>query len=259
MALEQLFSLVGRVVLVTGGNGGLGLAMARGLSDAGAMVAVTGRDAEKNDEVQQVLPDALVIAADVTDEESVAGAVRSVVECFGRLDVLVNNAGGFGGGRVTDLSLAAWRMVIDSHLTGSFLCAKYAAAHMQKQGSGGKIINIGSMYSLFGPPDFADYAAAKAGVLGLTRALAVELAADRICVNAVLPGWFETDLTRGMPRTDLGEFIRRKTPAGRWGEGADLVGPVVFLASAASDFVTGAVVPVDGGYSVSDRPAGSDS
>jgi len=190
-------------------------------------------------------------------------AVRSVVDRFGRLDVLVNNAGGFAGGPVSELSLASWRTVIDSHLTGAFLCAKHAAARMREQRAGGKIINIGSMYSLFGPPSFADYAAAKSGMLGLTRALAVELAADEIQVNAVLPGWFETDLTRGMPASELGEYIRRRSPAGRWGVGEDLVGPVVFLASPASDFVTGAVLPVDGGYSVTDRlvaaskPAGS--
>ena len=190
-------------------------------------------------------------------------AVRSVVDRFGRLDVLVNNAGGFAGGPVSELSLASWRTVIDSHLTGAFLCAKHAPARMREQRAGGKIINIGSMYSLFGPPSFADYAAAKSGMLGLTRALAVELAADEIQVNAVLPGWFETDLTRGMPASELGEYIRRRSPAGRWGVGEDLVGPVVFLASPASDFVTGAVLPVDGGYSVTDRlvaaskPAGS--
>jgi 2-deoxy-D-gluconate 3-dehydrogenase len=217
---------------------------------------VTGRKEAKNDEARRVLgPDNLVLAADVTDEASVVTTVATVVERFGRLDVLVNNAGSVAGGPVTELTLAAWRSVIDSHLTGAFLCAKYAAARMREAGAGGKIINIGSMYSVFGPPEFADYAAAKSGMLGLTRALAVELAADRIQVNALLPGWFETDLTRGMPAGEAGEYIRRKTPAGRWGVGGDLVGPIVFLASSASDFVTGAVVPVDGGYAVADRLA----
>ena len=130
-------------------------------------------------------------------------------------------------------------------------------------GRGGKIINLGSMYALFGAPDFPHYAAAKAGVLGLTRSLAVELAPHNIQVNAILPGWFETDLTRatrhGPPAPGAvggwgqGELIRRKTPAGRWGEAEDLAGAAVFLASAASDFVTGVALPVDGGYSVADR------
>jgi 2-dehydro-3-deoxy-D-gluconate 5-dehydrogenase len=251
---DELFSLVGRVALVTGGNGGLGLAMASGLCRAGARVAVTGRNEAKNDEARRALgPDNLVLTADVTDEASVVSTVDTVVQRLGRLDVLVTNAGSFAGGSVTELTLAAWRSVIDSHLTGAFLCAKHAAARMRERGRGGKFINIGSMYSLYGPPDFADYAAAKSGVLGLTRALAVELAADRIQVNAVLSGWFETDLTHGMPASDVGEYIRRKTPAQRWGMGEDLVGPVVFLASSASDFVTGAVLPVDGGYAIADR------
>ena len=250
----SLFSLEGRVALVTGGNGGLGLAMASALADAGAHVAVTGRDEAKNDRARQLLgSDALVVRADVADEATVATSIAAVVERFGRLDVLVNNAGSFAGGSVTSLTLEQWRSVLDSHLTGAFLCSKHAAERMRQQGTGGKIINISSMYAAFGPPDFADYAAAKTGMLGLTRALAVELAPHRIQANALLPGWFETDLTRGMPASELGEQLRRKTPAQRWGTGSDLVGPVVFLASAASDFVTGAALPVDGGYLVADR------
>lgn len=250
----SLFSLVGRVALVTGGNGGLGLAMATALAAAGADVAASGRDEAKNRRAGEALgPDSLILQADVTDERSVADAVAGVVARFGHLDVLVNNAGGFGGGDVTRLDLEQWHSVLDSHLTGAFLCCKHGAAQMRRQGTGGKIINIGSMYSAFGPPDFADYAVAKTGMLGLTRALAVELAADGVQVNAILPGWFETDLTRGMPSSPLGDQIRRKTPARRWGTEGDLSGPVVFLASAASDFVTGVALPVDGGYLVADR------
>jgi 2-deoxy-D-gluconate 3-dehydrogenase len=252
VGLEQ-FSLDGKVALVTGGNGGLGKAMAVALREAGARVAVTGRDPDKNAAVQAELPGALVLPLDVRDEAAVERAVASVVDGFGRLDVLVNNAGQSRGGPALEMTLDNWRAVVDTHLTGAFLCAKHAARAMIAGGQGGKIINISSIYARYGPPDFADYAAAKAGQLGLTHALAVELAPHRIQVNAILPGWFETDLTRGMPATPLGEQLRAKTPAGRWGEGRELAGTVVYLASAASDFVTGAELVVDGGNLVADR------
>lgn len=251
---SSLFSLEGRVALVTGGNGGLGRDIALGLQCAGATVAIIGRDDEKNRAVSVELRTAgAVIHADVRDEDAVAAAVADVVERFGHLDVLVNNAGNFSGGSLLEMSRASWDSVVETHLTGSFLCAKHAARHMVERGEGGKIINIGSMYSMFGPPAYANYAAAKTGVLGLTRALAVELGAHGIQANAILPGWFETALTRGAPATEWGERIRRKTPAARWGTGEDLVGTAVFLASHASDFVTGVGLPVDGGYAVADR------
>lgn len=252
VTLEQ-FSLADKVALVTGGNGGLGKAMAIALQRAGARVAVTGRNPDKNSAVAAALPDSLVLALDVRDEAAVQRTVTSVLDRFGRLDVLVNNAGQSRGGSVFELTLEDWRAVIDTHLTGAFLCAKHAAKAMVAGGQGGKIINISSAYARYGPPDFADYAAAKAGQLGLTHALAVELAPHQIQVNAILPGWFETDLTRGMPATPLGEQLRAKTPAGRWGDHHELAGTVVYLASAASNFVTGAEFAVDGGYLVADR------
>jgi 2-deoxy-D-gluconate 3-dehydrogenase len=251
---DKLFSLSGRVALVTGGNGGLGRALALALREAGASVTVTGRDARKNREIAEELGDPkAVLELDVRDEADVQRTIEAVVRQRGHLDVMVNNAGNFAGGSILELSLQGWESVIGAHLTGAFLCSKHAARSMVERGEGGKIINVGSMYSLFGPPGFADYAAAKTGVLGLTRALAVELGPDDIQVNAILPGWYETDLTRGGPTETWGELIRRKTPAGRWGNPEDLAGAVVFLASRASDFVTGAALPVDGGYSVADR------
>jgi 2-deoxy-D-gluconate 3-dehydrogenase len=252
--VADLFSLTGRVALVTGGNGGLGRAIARGLQAAGARVAVTGRDTAKNAAVAAELgPEAAVFALDVREEAAVAQTVAAVVARFGRLDILVNNAGLFRGGSVADLSRADWDAVLASHLTGAFLCAKHAVRAMRARGEGGKITNIGSMYAVFGPPDFVDYASAKAGLLGLTRALAVELAPQNIQVNALLPGWFPTELTGDLPHTPLGEQIRRKTPAGRWGDPQDLVGAAIFLAARASDFITGVALPVDGGYLVADR------
>jgi 2-deoxy-D-gluconate 3-dehydrogenase len=179
--------------------------------------------------------------------------VAQVVARFGRLDILVNNAGMVYDSSALTTSRAEWDAVLETNLTGLFLCAKHAAAAMIAGGEGGKIINIGSIYSLFGTPSFASYGAAKAGVLGLTRALAIELAVHGIQVNAILPGFCETDMTAGMPGTALGEEIRRRTPAGRWGQPDDLVGAAVFLAAAASDFVTGVQLPVDGGYSVAER------
>jgi len=156
------------------------------------------------------------------------------------------------GGHVTEMTRETWDAVIGTNLTGSFLCAKHAARAMVAQGKGGKIINMASIYAIFGPPDIPEYAAAKSGLLGLTRALAVELGGHDIQVNAILPGYFETDLTDGVP-AGLRSDIRRKTPAGRWGQPNDLVGTVVYLASSGSDFVTGASITVDGGYAVSDR------
>jgi 2-dehydro-3-deoxy-D-gluconate 5-dehydrogenase len=253
--LEELFSLAGRVALVTGGNGGLGRAMALGLRAAGARVAVTGRDSRKNMQVAAELgSDGAVLTLDVRSEDAVAAAVVDVLERFGRLDILVNNAGvALSNGSVTNMPRADWDMVIETNMTGAFLCAKHAGRAMISAGHGGKILNIASIYARYGAPDFAHYSSAKAGLVGLTRALAVELAPHNIQVNAILPGWFQTAMTGDMPVTELGEQIRRKTPAGRWGEPTDLVGATVFLASRASDFVTGAELAVDGGYLVADR------
>lgn len=243
------FSLTGKVALITGGNGGLGRAMALGLLSAGAKVTVTGRSPQKNAVVARELGEnGAVFELDVRDETAVEETIAQVVAHFGRLDILINNAGNGGGGPLMEMPREVWQSVIDTHLTGSFLCAKHGSKQIVAQGNGGKIINIGSMYSIYGTDGFVDYGAAKAGVLGLTRGLAVELAPHDIQVNAILPGWFDTAMTYETYRSERGEQIRRKTPAGRWGEDADIAGAAIFLASAASDFVTGASLPVDGGY-----------
>jgi 2-deoxy-D-gluconate 3-dehydrogenase len=251
---DSLFSLEGKIALITGGNGGLGRAIALGFRAFGAQVAVTGRDAAKNEAIRQELGEAgAVFQLDVRDEDAIAHTVARVEERFGSLDILVNNAGNARGGPLLSLSRADWDAVLDTHLTGTFLCAKQAARAMIARGAGGKIINIGSIYALFGPPEFADYAAAKTGLLGLTRALAAELAPYDIQVNALLPGWFPTQLTGYGPVTPLHEEMRRRTPAGRWGEPQELVGAAVLFASRASSFITGAQLVVDGGLAVSDR------
>ncbi|MGI8825625.1 MAG: SDR family NAD(P)-dependent oxidoreductase [Chloroflexota bacterium] len=251
---DSLFSLDGKIALVTGGNGGLGQAIALGFRDFGARLAVTGRDAAKNELMRQKLGDAgAVFELDVRDEEAVQKTVARVEERFGHLDILVNAAGNVRGGQLMNLPLEDWNAVLDTHLTGSFLCAKHAAKMMIAHGTGGKIINISSIYAIFGPPQFSDYASAKTGLLGLTRALAVELAPYNIQVNAIVPGWFPTDMTGFGPVTPFHEETRRRTPAGRWGDPQELVGAAVLFASRASSFITGTQLVFDGGLTVSDR------
>ncbi|MDX6620105.1 MAG: 2-dehydro-3-deoxy-D-gluconate 5-dehydrogenase [Gaiellales bacterium] len=250
------FRLDGKVALVTGGNGGLGQAVASGLRAVGAEVVVTGRDAGKNREAAADHGEHNVLALDVRDEASVEAAIAAVSERHGRLDVLVNNAGVGGSYSVLDMTLEEWRLLVDTSLTGSFLCAKYGARAMIAAGNGGAIINLGSMYSVFGPPRAAGYASAKAGILGLSRSLAVELAPHGIRSNAILPGWIETAMTARPLGGEIGYEVHRKTPAGRFGRPDDLIGAAIYLASDASAFVTGIELPVDGGYRICERPRG---
>ena len=250
--------LESKVALVTGASRGIGRAVAVRLGRDGAAVVVNyagshGAAREAVAAVEQAGGRAVAVQADVSQVSDVERLFDATFERFGRLDILVNNAGMNHGASVLAMERTDWDAVVETNLTGMFLCAKHAAAAMVARGAGGKIINISSIYSLFGTPSFAAYGASKAGVLGLTRALAIELAVHGIQVNAILPGWCETDMTHGMPASELGEQIRRRTPAGRWGQPDDMVGAAVFLASAASDFVTGVHLPVDGGYAVSER------
>jgi 2-dehydro-3-deoxy-D-gluconate 5-dehydrogenase len=250
-----IFDLAGRVAVVTGGNGGIGLGMARGLATAGAAVVVAARDAEKGQmavkELQAQGSSAQFCAVDVTDERSIDGLLRATLDRFGRLDILVNNAGINIRKPPQDYSLDEWRHVIDTNLTSAFLCARAAYPEMKRQGAG-KIINVGSMLSIFGVSFGSAYAASKGGIVQLTKSLATAWARDHIQVNAILPGWIDTDLTI-RARQDvpgLHQSVLARTPEGRWGVPGDLSGVAVFLASAASDFITGVVIPVDGGYSI---------
>jgi len=254
--MSSLFDLRGKVAIVTGGNGGIGLGMARGLAAAGASIAVAGRNQDKSAAAVEALSalgaKALAIAVDVTSEASLKALVAQTVTHFGRLDILVNNAG-INIRKVPDaLSLDEWKQVLDTNLASAFLASNAAYPAMQQAG-GGKIINIGSMFSIFGASFAPAYAASKGGLVQLTKACACAWAKDNIQVNAVLPGWIDTDLTRSA-RTQvagLNERVLSRTPAGRWGTPDDLSGIAVFLASPASDFITGTAIPVDGGWSVS--------
>jgi len=248
-SMLDYFRLDGKVALVTGGNGGIGLGMAKGLAEAGASVMVAGRDAEKNRRAVEVLGSkADAIAVDMAQEGGAAAAVAAAVQKFGSLDIVVNNAGTNIRKSPQDYSLEEWHRVLNINLTSLFTCCQAAYPHLRVRG--GKIINIGSMMSIFGASFAAPYGASKGGVVQLTKSLAAAWAGDNIQVNAVLPGWIDTDLTKGAREQVAGlhEKVLARTPARRWGVPEDLAGIAVFLASPASDFITGTAIPVDGGY-----------
>ena len=248
------FDLSGKAALVTGGNGGIGLGMAKGLAQAGAAIAIAGRDESKNSaalaELKKTGVKAVALKADLKDEKSCRAMVAEAAERLGRLDILVNNAGVNVRKAPQDYTLEEWKLVLDTNLTSAFVASQAAYAHMKRAGAG-KVINIGSMMSIFGASFVAPYGASKGGIVQLTRALATAWAKDNIQVNAVLPGWIDTALTQRARNEvpGLHERVLARTPAGRWGEPADLAGIAVFLSSAASDFITGTAIPVDGGYS----------
>jgi 2-dehydro-3-deoxy-D-gluconate 5-dehydrogenase len=251
----ELFGLKGKVAIVTGGNGGIGLGMARGLADAGADIAVVGRNEEKSNAAVADLRargvKAIAVATDVTDKEAVGRMVERVKSELGRIDILVNNAGINIRKPPHALELEEWSSVIDTNLTSAFLCSKAVHPAMKAAG-GGKVINIGSMMSIFGASFAPAYAASKGGIVQFTRACACAWAADNIQANAILPGWIDTDLTkRARSEIDgLHNKVLARTPAARWGAIDDFAGIAVFLASPASDFVTGTAIPIDGGFSV---------
>jgi len=252
---SQPFDLRGKVAIVTGGNGGIGFGMARGLADAGAAVAVVGRNEAKSKAAAADLAkrgvSTTAIVTDVTDKAAVDAMVARVESELGRIDILVNNAGINIRKPPHALALAEWNEVIATNLTSAFLCSQ-AVHRAMKAAGGGKIINIGSMMSIFGASFAPAYAASKGGIVQFTRACACAWAADNIQVNAVLPGWIDTDLTRRARQevSGLNERVLARTPAGRWGNADEFAGIAVFLASPASDFVTGTAIPVDGGFSI---------
>ena len=247
------FDLTGSVALVTGGNGGIGRAIAIGLARAGADIAIVARNEGKTAsvvaEIERLGRKAIGIRCDVTKRDNIHAAIEAVREAFGKLNILVNNAGlSRGGGPPEQIPEEAWDLVIDTNLKGAFLFAQAAYPLLVANG-GGKIINIASGYALFASPTSLPYGASKAGVVQLTKSLGVAWAKDNIQVNAILPGWVETDMTAGLRANKT--FYDREvhlTPAGRFGRPEDMVGIAVLLASPASNFTTGQSILVDGGY-----------
>ncbi|HEY8336022.1 MAG TPA: glucose 1-dehydrogenase [Tardiphaga sp.] len=252
---NPLFDLSGRVAIVTGGNTGIGLAMARGLAEAGASIVIADLNSANSEQAKAALETSgrpvLALTTDVTVPASVAAMVAATLDQFGRIDILVNNAGISIAAPAETMTLAEWQKVIDVNMTAPFLCAQAVYPAMKDVG-GGKIINIASVLATLGAGGAANYAASKGGILQLTRSLAVAWAIDNIQVNAILPGWIDTELTLRARerRPELHERILARTPANRWGRPQDLAGAAVFLASSAADFVNGAALTVDGGYSI---------
>jgi 2-deoxy-D-gluconate 3-dehydrogenase len=250
-----IFNLRKKVAFITGGNGGIGLGMAKGLAGAGATVVIAGRNKTKAKaalaELHALDVQAEFVELDVLKEASCRAAVEQAVERFGRLDILVNNAGTSVRKQPQDLTAEDWHLVMNTNLTSAFFCSQAAYPHMVKAG-GGKIINIGSMMSVFASSYATPYAASKGAIVQLARSMAVAWAKDNIQVNTILPGWIDTELTRKAREQVQGlhEKVLARTPVQRWGVPDDFAGIAVFLAAAASDFVTGAAIPIDGGYSV---------
>ncbi len=251
----SLFDLKGKVALVTGGNGGIGLGMGQGFAQAGCNVVIAGRNAEKSKAAAASLAKlgvkTAVLEVDVGDEASCRKMVDDCVKQMGRIDILVNNAGINIRKRPETYTFKEWREVLSINLDGAFICSHAVQPHMKKLG-GGKIINIGSMMSIFGAAFAAPYAASKGGIVQMTKALATAWAVDNIQVNAILPGWIDTELTqKAREQVDgLHQNVLKRTPAARWGEPGDFSGIAIFLGSKASDFLTGTAIPVDGGFSV---------
>jgi 2-deoxy-D-gluconate 3-dehydrogenase len=253
--MGDLFDLTDKTAIVTGGNGGIGLGIARGLASKGANLVIAARNKEKTktaaeDIINDFNVQVLQLSVDVQDESSVRAMFQTIRDMFESMDILINNAG-IGIRRAPqDYTLEEWELVLKINLTGAFLCSKEVYPYMVQAG-GGKIINIGSMTSIFGSDWVSSYSASKGGVVQLSKSLALAWAKDNIQVNAILPGWIHTDLTAPIKTTtpDRYEFIKARVPHGRWGEPDDLAGTAVFLASNASNYVTGIALPVDGGYS----------
>ncbi len=254
--MEDIFSLKGKTAIVTGGNRGIGEGIAQGFASKGCNIVIAARNKEKIKKTSQEIKDSygvevLGISTNVQHEDQIESMVKETLDKFENINILVNNAGINIRKMPQDYDASEWDQIIDINLRAAFLCSKAVYPSMKSSGSG-KVINIGSMTSLFGGAKLAPYGTSKGGIVQLTRSLAVAWAPDNIQVNAILPGWIDTDLTKQarIDLTGLNERVLTRTPLGRWGIPADLAGTAIFLASRASDFLTGVALPVDGGYSI---------
>jgi len=257
MNKSSLFDLTGEIAVVTGGNGGIGRGIALGLAQAGASVAIVGRNLQKNQgvlaELQAAEARALAVQLDLTDRAALQPAWERIERELGPVSILVNNAGNaaLSGGVLLETT-ADWDSVIATQLNSVFLLSKIAATSMVAH-KRGKIINLGSMYSFFGSSFAPSYSAAKGAIIQLTKSMAIELAPHNIQVNAIAPGWIETDMTAPVRTPDfkaMHDEIMARTPAGRWGQSEEIAGTAIYLASRASQFVTGETIRVDGGYAI---------
>jgi 2-dehydro-3-deoxy-D-gluconate 5-dehydrogenase len=254
--VAKLFCLDGNTAIVTGGNGGIGKGIARALAGAGANVVIAARNEAKTAEAAREIEAefgvrALGVKVDVRREDQILAMVQDALREFGRIDVLVSNAGMAIHKHPEEMSVAEWDDNIETNLRSFFISAK-AVHPVMKSAGRGKIISIGSMFAFFGCEALPAYGASKGGIVQLTKSLAVAWAPHNIQVNSILPGFINTDLSADGKRDvpGMAEGVVARTPAGRWGEPEDIAGTAIFLASRASDFITGAAIPVDGGFAV---------
>jgi len=251
----DIFQLDSRVALITGGNRGLGFVMAKALAGAGADVVVTSRQLEKARQSAGAIAAAtgrrtMGLAVDVTDAQQVEAMVQSIISAFGRIDILINNAGINIRKPIEEFDEASWDLVQETNLKAPFLCSRAVARHMKEQRSG-RVINVASMLGLVALPERGAYSSSKGGLIQLTKVLALEWASSNITVNALCPGPFATELnTAVMNNPQANQFFLDHIPLGRWGQPEELGGVIVFLASDASSFMTGATLVVDGGWTV---------
>lgn len=253
---DSMFDLSGKVAFITGGNGGIGKAIGLGFARSGAKaVFIAARNHEKSRQASKEIEAAGAPSAfhscDVADPASVDAAVAEAIAKFGSIDIVVNNSGTTVRKQPQDVLPNEWDGVIDTNLKGVYLVSRACHPHLKARAAG-KVINIGSMLSIFGNEYASVYAASKGGVVQYTKSCAVAWARDNIQVNAILPGWITTDMTAGMLKMypERYQVVVDRTPAAKWGVPVDIAGTAVFLASSASNFVTGVSIPVDGGYSV---------